>query len=135
MVSEFDEDGAKSTFTLNISGTPAAEENLSPNKRNLNQFQSCPIPDWSTEHVCHWLIALELEKYTAAFRDKNITGLQLLAIDGSKLKALGIINGKDREVLKKKVKEMKTALEKEKKQQEKERKAREKEQKKQLKKK
>lgn len=45
---------------------------------------------------------------------------------------MGIANGKDRDLLKKKIKEIKTGVEKEKKIQEKERKAKEKEQKKQL---
>lgn len=48
---------------------------------------------------------------------------------------MGIVNSKDRELLKKRIKELKAATEKEKKQQEKERKAKEKEQKKQQKKK
>ncbi|XP_076456552.1 uncharacterized protein LOC143290857 [Babylonia areolata] len=138
MVSEPDDGAARSGFTLNISGTPAAEENVSPNKRSQNQFESCGITEWNTEHVCHWLIALELEQYTANFMEKNITGGQLLTLDGSRLKTLGIVNSKDRELLKKKIKELRAAAEKEKKEkekeqklQEKERKAREKEQKKQ----
>ncbi|KAL8573153.1 hypothetical protein ACOMHN_036138 [Nucella lapillus] len=142
MVSEPEDGATRSGFTLNISGTPAAEENASPNKRSQNQFESCGIWEWNPEHVCHWLMALELEQYTAHFKEKNITGSQLLLLDGSRLKALGIINSKDRELLKKKIKELKAAAEKEKKEkekeqklQEKERKAREKEQKKQQQKK
>ncbi|KAK7113300.1 uncharacterized protein [Littorina saxatilis] len=138
MVAEPDDDATR----FNISGTPSAEENPSPNKRSQNQFQSCGITEWTSEHVCHWLMALELEKYTSTFTDRDITGSQLLLLDGSKLKTLGIVNSKDRELLKKKIKELKAASEKEKKekekeqkQQEKERKAREKEQKKQSQKK
>lgn len=48
---------------------------------------------------------------------------------------MGVTNGKDREVLKKKIKDMKTAIEKERKQLEKERKVKEKEQRRQQKKK
>ncbi|XP_076458534.1 LOW QUALITY PROTEIN: uncharacterized protein LOC143292231 [Babylonia areolata] len=142
MVSEPDDDATRSGFTLNISGTPAAMENVSPNKRSQNQYQSCGITEWSTEHVCHWLLALEMEKYKPLFTDKNITGSQLLLLDSSKLKMLGVVSAKDRETLKKKIKELRVAAEKEKKEkekeqklQEKERKAREKEQKKQLQKK
>lgn len=51
-----------------------------------NQFQSCAITEWSVEHVCHWLMALELDQYSSEFRDKNVTGMQLLQLDGSKLK-------------------------------------------------
>nr|KAG5702750.1 hypothetical protein BaRGS_003624 [Batillaria attramentaria] len=121
----------------------SAQENLSPNKRSHNQFQSCSsISEWSTENVCHWLMALEMEQYTPYFTDRSITGSQLLLMDGSKLKAMGIVNSKDRELLKKKIKELKAATEKEKKEKEKEqkllekeRKAKEREQKKQSKKK
>ncbi|XP_067687835.1 neurabin-1-like isoform X3 [Haliotis asinina] len=133
MVSEPEDEGKSSRF--NISGTPATGEMVAPNKRNQNQFESVPPLDWTSEHVCRWLILLELDKYNDAFQDRNISGPQLLQMDGSKLKSLGVTNGKDRELLKKKIKELKTAIEKEKKQQEKERKAREKEQKKQMKKK
>lgn len=51
------------------------------------------------------------------------------------LQTMGIASSKDRDLLKKKIKEIKTGMEKEKKIQEKERKAKEKEQKKQLQKK
>ena len=66
------------------------QENVSPNKRSQNQFQSCSITEWSSENVCHWLIALEMEKYTPVFTDKNVTGSQLLLLDSSKLKVWAI---------------------------------------------
>ena len=40
--------------------------------------------------MCHWLIALEMEKYTPAFTDKNVTGSQLLLLDSSKLKVWAV---------------------------------------------
>ncbi|GFN99731.1 neurabin-1 [Plakobranchus ocellatus] len=127
--------GTALSYTLNISGIPAAHENPSPNKRSHNQFQSGPISEWNSENVCHWLMALELEKYSAVFTEKGINGSQLLQLDGSRLKALGVSSSKDRELLKKKIKEMKINVEREKKIQEKERKQKEKEQKKMSKKK
>ena len=133
MVQEIDdEDGKKTIFSLNISGTPADEENSS--QRNMNQIESCPISEWKIEHIRNWLVALEQEKYIPMFVEKDITGLQLVSLDGSKLKNMGMTISKDREIFKKKIKELKMALEKEKKQQEKERKIKEKEQKKQRKK-
>nr|XP_022327182.1 neurabin-1-like isoform X7 [Crassostrea virginica] len=132
MVQEYDDDDGKKTFfSLNISGTPANDEKSS-GKRAVHQFQSGAISEWSVENVAHWLMLLELEKYIPLFADKNVTGPQLIQLDGTKLKAMGIANGKDRDLLKKKIKEIKTGVEKEKKIQEKERKAKEKEQKKQL---
>lgn len=59
---------------------------VAPNKRNQNQFESVPPLDWTSEHVCRWLILLELDKYNDAFQDRNISGPQLLQMDGSKLK-------------------------------------------------
>uniref|UniRef100_K1R040 Neurabin-1 n=1 Tax=Magallana gigas TaxID=29159 RepID=K1R040_MAGGI len=132
MVQEYDdEDGKKTFFSLNITGTPANDEKPS-SRRPVNQFQSGSITEWSVENVAHWLMILELEKYIPLFAEKNITGPQLIQLDGTKLKTMGIANGKDRDLLKKKIKEIKTGVEKEKKIQEKERKAKEKEQKKQL---
>ncbi|XP_061183587.1 neurabin-1-like isoform X2 [Saccostrea echinata] len=135
MVQEYDdEDGKKTFFSLNISGTPAHDDKSS-SKRQVNQFQSGSISEWSVENVAHWLMLLELEKYIPLFAEKNITGPQLIQLDGTKLKTMGIASSKDRDLLKKKIKEIKTGMEKEKKIQEKERKAKEKEQKKQLQKK
>ncbi|CAC5423601.1 PPP1R9 [Mytilus coruscus] len=136
MVQEIDdEDGKKTIFSLNISGTPAAEDkSTTPSRRNINQIESCPISEWRMEHVRHWLVALEQEKYIPLFSEKNITGPQLVLLDGTKLKTMGITVSKDRELFKKKIKELKMALDREKKQQEKERKMKEKEQKKQRKK-
>ncbi|XP_062609178.1 neurabin-1-like isoform X2 [Saccostrea cucullata] len=135
MVQEYDDDDGKKTFfSLNISGTPALDDKSS-SKRQVNQFQSGSISEWSVENVAHWLMLLELEKYIPLFAEKNITGPQLIQLDGTKLKTMGIASSKDRDLLKKKIKEIKTGMEKEKKIQEKERKAKEKEQKKQLQKK
>lgn len=136
MVQEIDdEDGKKTIFSLNISGTPAAEDkSTTRSQRGIHQIESCPISEWKLEHVRHWLVALEQDKYIPMFADKQITGPQLVLLDGTKLKSMGMTISKDRELFKKKIKELKMALEKEKKQQEKERKLKEKEQKKQRKK-
>ncbi|KAL8564243.1 hypothetical protein ACOMHN_050854 [Nucella lapillus] len=142
MVSEPDDDAARSGFTLNISGPPAPLERVSANRRGQKHCPLGGVADWSTEQVCGWLVAVEMERYAPLFTDKNVTGNQLMLMDSSKLKTLGVMSTKDRETLKKKIKELKVAAEKEKKEkekeqklQEKERKAREKEQRKQQQKK
>ncbi|KAK3082677.1 hypothetical protein FSP39_002355, partial [Pinctada imbricata] len=99
-------------------------------KRVMNQIQSASISDWTIDNVCHWLMGLELDKYIPLFEDKNITGSALLQLDGTKLRTMGVANSKDRELMKKKIKDIKHTMEKEKKMQEKEKKAKEKEQKK-----
>lgn len=91
-----------------------------------SQYQSRAVHEWSVQQVSHWLMSLSLEQYVSEFSAQNITGEQLLQLDGSKLKALGITSSQDRAVIKKKLKEMKMSLEKSRKAQEKMEKQREK---------
>jgi len=73
--------------------------------------------------VYSWLIANDLEEYVEEFINKNIDGKQLLNLDGSRLKAMGVSQN-HRAIIKKKVKELKAEMERE----QKARKQREKEQ-------
>ncbi|KAM6152591.1 neurabin-1 isoform 2-T2 [Erethizon dorsatum] len=91
-----------------------------------SQYQSRAVHEWSVQQVSHWLMSLNLEQYVSEFSAQNITGEQLLQLDGNKLKALGITSSQDRAVVKKKLKEMKMSLEKARKAQEKMEKQREK---------
>ncbi|XP_053386646.1 sterile alpha motif domain-containing protein 14-like isoform X1 [Mercenaria mercenaria] len=122
--------GEMEQTSYSFSGTPANEDHPSqPGHHTLNQFSSGQITEWNNENVRHWLIGIEMERYAPLFTEKSVTGPQLIAMDSNKLKALGISNVKDRDYLKKKVKELKLVLEKERKQMERERKQMEKEQK------
>ncbi|XP_010601729.1 neurabin-1 isoform X9 [Fukomys damarensis] len=91
-----------------------------------SQYQSRAVHEWSVQQVSHWLMSLSLEQYVSEFSAQNITGEQLLQLDGNKLKALGMTSSQDRAVIKKKLKEMKVSLEKARKSQEKMEKQREK---------
>ncbi|XP_062034622.1 neurabin-1 isoform X6 [Lepus europaeus] len=91
-----------------------------------SQCQNRAVHEWSVQQVSHWLMSLNLEQYVSEFSAQNITGEQLLQLDGNKLKALGITSSQDRAVVKKKLKEMKISLEKARKAQEKMEKQREK---------
>ncbi|TEA36581.1 hypothetical protein DBR06_SOUSAS11210042, partial [Sousa chinensis] len=84
------------------------------------------VHEWSVQQVSQWLMSLNLEQYVSEFSAQNITGEQLLQLDGNKLKALGMTSSQDRAVVKKKLKEMKVSLEKARKAQEKIEKQREK---------
>ncbi|XP_060604974.1 neurabin-1-like isoform X12 [Ruditapes philippinarum] len=122
--------GEMEQTSYSFSGTPANEDHPSqPGHHTLNQFSSGQITEWNNENVRHWLIGIEMERYAPLFTEKSVTGPQLVAMDSNKLKALGVTVAKDREYLKKKVKELKLVLEKERKQMERERKQMEKEQK------
>ncbi|KAM9216023.1 neurabin-1 isoform 3-T3 [Dugong dugon] len=91
-----------------------------------SQCQNRAVREWSVQQVSHWLMSLNLEQYVSEFSAQNVTGEQLLQLDGSKLKALGMTSSQDRAVVKKKLKEMKVSLEKARKAQEKMEKQREK---------
>uniref|UniRef100_A0A8C4R6W5 SAM domain-containing protein n=1 Tax=Eptatretus burgeri TaxID=7764 RepID=A0A8C4R6W5_EPTBU len=84
------------------------------------------VLDWSAEQVGGWLKELEKGQYSTEFVKQAVTGAQLLQLDGSKLKALGVGDSNDRTLLKKKIKEIKLVVEKERKAQEKLEKQREK---------
>ncbi|XP_074835367.1 sterile alpha motif domain-containing protein 14 isoform X2 [Carettochelys insculpta] len=86
--------------------------------------------NWSSQQVGQWLENLSLEQYVGKFAAREVDGQQLLQLDGAKLKALGVSSSHDRALLKRKLKELSTAVEKERKAQEKVERQREKQKKK-----
>ncbi|XP_058429230.1 neurabin-1 isoform X8 [Marmota monax] len=109
--------------SLALSSDEILDDGQSPKH---SQYQSRAVHEWSVQQVSHWLMSLNLEQYVSEFSAQNITGEQLLQLDGNKLKALGMASSQDRAVVKKKLKEMKMSLEKARKAQEKMEKQREK---------
>ncbi|XP_062451342.1 neurabin-2 [Rhea pennata] len=84
---------------------------------------------WTCQQVGQWLESLNLEQYVDEFSAHGVDGPRLLHLDGAKLKALGVGSSQDRAVLKRKLKELSLAVEKERKAQEKAEKQREKQKK------
>ncbi|NXX55984.1 SAM14 protein, partial [Scopus umbretta] len=84
---------------------------------------------WTCRQVGQWLESLSLEQYVEEFSAHGVDGPRLLHLDGAKLKALGVGSSQDRAVLKRKLKELSLAVEKERKAQEKAEKQREKQKK------
>ncbi|XP_056656665.1 LOW QUALITY PROTEIN: neurabin-1 [Monodelphis domestica] len=84
------------------------------------------VREWGVPQVAQWLRGLSLEQYVAEFSAQNVSGEQLLQLDGTKLKALGVTSSQDRALIKKQLKDMKAALEKARRAQEKMEKQREK---------
>ncbi|XP_053409430.1 neurabin-1 isoform X8 [Nycticebus coucang] len=109
--------------SLALSSDEILDDGQSPKH---SHYQSRAVPEWSVQQVSHWLMSLSLEQYVPEFSAQNITGEQLLQLDGNKLKALGMVSSQDRAMVKKKLKEMKMSLEKARKAQEKMEKQREK---------
>ncbi|PAV84606.1 hypothetical protein WR25_26283 [Diploscapter pachys] len=79
---------------------------------------------WTVDDVCQLLVSIGLDKYVPEFTINKINGAKLLDLDGSKLKAMGIQNHSDRSLIKKKIKIIKSRIERERKILEKESRAR-----------
>ncbi|XP_075809849.1 neurabin-1 isoform X10 [Microtus pennsylvanicus] len=109
--------------SLALSSDEILDDGQSP-KHSLSLNRA--IHEWSVQQVSHWLMSLNLDQYVPEFSAQNITGEQLLQLDGNKLKALGMTSSQDRALVKKKLKEMKMSLEKARKAHEKMEKQREK---------
>lgn len=67
-------------------------------------------------------MGLNLEQYVSLFTAKNLDGEQLLKLDSTALKALGIESSSDRALIKKKLKDLKVLMEKARRNREKQRK-------------
>ncbi|XP_075896274.1 neurabin-1 isoform X4 [Nelusetta ayraudi] len=106
------------SHTLIFSSSETLDEDpVSPGKDY--QWQNRPVSEWTNQQVCHWLMGMNMDQYTAEFTAKGVDGLQLLHLDSDKLKALGVSSQSDRSTVKKKLKELRKAQEKLEKQREK----------------
>ncbi|KAM7387657.1 hypothetical protein PAMA_010004 [Pampus argenteus] len=76
---------------------------------------SCLVSSWTSQQVCQWLQGLNMEQYVPEFSARDIDGQQLLQMDGNKLKGLGVLSSSDRSTLKRRIKDIQTAVEKERK--------------------
>ncbi|XP_060713475.1 sterile alpha motif domain-containing protein 14-like [Tachysurus vachellii] len=90
-------------------------QTLSQSSDERVEEPQCVARLWSTQQVCDWLKSLNMEQYVPKFRDKDVDGELLLQMDGTKLKALGVLNSSDRSVLKRRIKDIHAAAEKERK--------------------
>ncbi|KAL0992469.1 hypothetical protein UPYG_G00093720 [Umbra pygmaea] len=104
------------------SGDPADSSHSSHPYQTLSQSSDEPIDEplclvssWSTQQVCHWLKGLNMEQYIPEFTARDIDGEQLLQMDGTKLKGLGVNSSTDRSALKRRIKDIHAAAEKERK--------------------
>ncbi|CAI4227306.1 unnamed protein product [Auanema sp. JU1783] len=88
------------------------------------EVQGLQVLHWSVDDVCQLLVSMGLDKYVPEFTINKINGAKFLDLDGSKLKGMGIQNHSDRSLIKKKVKMIKSRIERERKLLEKESRAR-----------
>ncbi|XP_068192207.1 sterile alpha motif domain-containing protein 14 [Antennarius striatus] len=90
-------------------------QTLSQSSDEAGEDPSYPVSSWTTQQVCQWLKGLNMEQYIPEFSAKDVDGQELLQMDGSKLKGLGVASSSDRSALKRRIKEIQTAAEKERK--------------------
>ncbi|XP_003817515.2 sterile alpha motif domain-containing protein 14 isoform X7 [Pan paniscus] len=126
MESTLSDDSTPPSSSPKIPSGPRQEAKCSYPYHTLSQssdeFLDEPLPPvhhWTSQQVGQWLQSLNLEQYAAEFAARQVDGPQLLQLDGSKLKSLGLSNSHDRALVKRKLKEMAAAAEKERKAQEK----------------
>ncbi|CAG9540733.1 unnamed protein product [Cercopithifilaria johnstoni] len=86
----------------------------------FQSIQGLQVLHWTCDDVCQLLIQMGLDKYIPEFTVNQINGTKFLDLNGNKLKAMGIQNHSDRAVIKKKIKAIKSKIERERKQLEKE---------------
>ncbi|KAM3858434.1 neurabin-1 [Diretmus argenteus] len=91
-----------------------------------HQWQNHSVTEWTSQQVARWLMGLNLEHLIPEFTAKNVDGEQLLQLDSTELKALGVTSSQDRGLIKKKIKDLKVLMEKTKRNREKMEKQREK---------
>ncbi|KAG7272707.1 hypothetical protein CRUP_029646 [Coryphaenoides rupestris] len=80
----------------------ALSEEFSPRSPPEDPFEepSCPVSAWSAQQVCQWLRGLNMEQYVPEFTSQD---------------GLGVLSSTDRTTLKRRIKEIHTAVEKERK--------------------
>ncbi|XP_067333158.1 sterile alpha motif domain-containing protein 14 isoform X2 [Channa argus] len=109
--------------SFSSSGTPPCSPKIpslgSPRPRKSHSQPcdepTCLVSSWTTQQVCQWLRGLNMDQYVPEFTAKDVDGEQLLQLDGNKLKGLGVLSSSDRSALKRRIKEIQSAAEKEKK--------------------
>ncbi|XP_029936691.1 neurabin-1 isoform X2 [Myripristis murdjan] len=106
------------SHTLIFSSTETLDDEPVPTGKEY-QWQNRPVSEWTNQQVCHWLMGMNMDQYTAEFTAKGVDGQQLMHLDSDKLKALGVSSQSDRSTIKKKLKDMRKAQEKLEKQREK----------------
>ncbi|NXQ59735.1 SAM14 protein, partial [Anthoscopus minutus] len=131
--STLSEDSPPSSASPHLPGPPRCSypyHTLSQSSDELLEEPAGAAAGWTRGQVGQWLQSLGLERYVRDFAEHGVDGPRLLHLDGAKLKALGVGSSQDRAVLKRRLKELSLAAERERKAQEKAEKQREKQKKK-----
>ncbi|XP_051520234.1 neurabin-1-like isoform X1 [Myxocyprinus asiaticus] len=97
------------SHTLTLSSDEIMDDGQPPKQY---QWQNRSVTEWTCQQVSCWLMGLNLEQYVSLFTAKNVDGEQLLRLDSTALKDLGVESSQDRALIKKKLKDLKVLIEK-----------------------
>uniref|UniRef100_A0A4W5LL55 Protein phosphatase 1 regulatory subunit 9A n=1 Tax=Hucho hucho TaxID=62062 RepID=A0A4W5LL55_9TELE len=97
------------SHTLVLSSDEILDEGQCPKQ---HQWQNISVTEWTSQQVSRWLMGLNLEQYIPEFTVNNVDGDQLLRLDSTELKTLGVASSQDRALIRKKVKDLKVLMEK-----------------------
>jgi len=103
-----------------VHSTTSKDDNFQPTQDiqvpfQTNEWHNKPVSEWTTTQVSTWLLALGLDQYISKFEDRNVNGQSLINLDSTVLKGLGVLNSNDRNLLKKKIRELRVEMERERK--------------------
>ncbi|XP_049600482.1 sterile alpha motif domain-containing protein 14 [Syngnathus scovelli] len=90
-------------------------QTLSQSSDELGDEAPCAVSSWTSQQVCEWLRELSMDQYVPEFQAGHVDGRSLLQLDGGKLKGLGVLSSCDRGALKRRIKVLQTAADKDKK--------------------
>ncbi|XP_019721927.1 sterile alpha motif domain-containing protein 14 isoform X2 [Hippocampus comes] len=90
-------------------------QTLSQSSDELADEAPSAVASWTSQQVCEWLRELSMDQYVPEFRAGHVDGHSLLQLDGGKLKGLGVLSSCDRGALKRRIKVLQAAADKNKK--------------------
>uniref|UniRef100_A0A3B1J3L0 Neurabin-1 n=1 Tax=Astyanax mexicanus TaxID=7994 RepID=A0A3B1J3L0_ASTMX len=99
------------SFNLTFSSCETLDDEPVPVLKQ-HVWQNRPLPEWTNQQVCHWLMGMNMDQYIAEFTAKGVDGKRLMELDSSKLKELGVSSHRDRSCIKRKLRDMKKTQEK-----------------------
>ncbi|XP_065712042.1 sterile alpha motif domain-containing protein 14 isoform X2 [Patagioenas fasciata] len=132
--STLSEDSPPPSASPRLPGPPGSRcsypyHTLSQSSDELPEEPPGAAAGWTCRQVGQWLEGLGLGHHGERFLAHGVDGTRLLRLDGAKLKALGVGSAQDRALLKRRLKELSAAAQRERKAQEKAEKQREKQKK------
>jgi len=91
-ITKITEEKSEEPLTLSDFGDFDAIEEAQSRSPSMGNIQDTPMRDWSSDYVAKWVDSqgLQAKNYGKLFREKHVTGAQLVAITSNSMEALGV---------------------------------------------